>query len=135
MTKAFDKKYIQTLEREIDNYRSQSAELEERVNGMQELREKHDKLKSDYKDLVARIEREDKERELHALKDELTRKSGVPASALRGDTETELRDHHSDLAPLFQPPVETITYIPADTERPMPLDNRGPLEQIGRAHV
>jgi len=117
--KVFDEAYVKGLRGEAAKHRSKVRELEATVASFGELESEYEALKTKYSDLEASNSRRN-------WADEITKDSPIPATVLRGDTKEEMESHFEELSALIKDAAaSTQSTIPADTERPLPLNSTG----------
>ena len=117
---AFSPEYVKKLRAEAASYRVKLKEIEER--------DKTDAEKS--ADRLAALEKENTQFRLEKQRTEwaeaIAADSHIPASALRGDTEEDLRKHFDQLRSLIPESTNPRTVIPGDAEKkPLALNGDG----------
>ena len=122
----FSKEYVKKLRDEAAGYRVKLKELEDRD-------------KTEAEKTAERVRELEKENEAFRLEKQrqewataITAGSHIPASALRGDTEDDLRTHFDELKSLIPEPTNPRTVIPGEPEKqPLALNGDG-LEGVLR---
>lgn len=115
----FSQEYVKQLRSEAAAYRVKLKELEDRDKSEAEKTA----------DRLAVLEKENAQFRLEKQRtgwaEAITAESHIPASALRGDTEEELRAHFDELRSLIPEPTTARPVIPAGEEKPLALNGDG----------
>lgn len=95
--------------------KSNHAELQSAQNALSEAEGKIGSLTETVNELTGRVEAFEKAEARAKLTREIADREGVPADALRGDTEEELTAHARDLKKLLEP---VVPYVPSQDRQP-----------------
>lgn len=132
-TKVFDEDYVRKLRAEAAKYRTQAKENAEAAQKLQELEEAK---KTEEQKQAERLAEAEEELGRYKHREQVSQWASdivsedefkhIPASALRGDTEDELRDHAEQLKSVITPqqepgpqPVPTIGKTPQTGNIPL----------------
>lgn len=108
--KTYDEEYVKGLREEAAKNRVKLKEYEDRDKTEEQKRAER------VKELEVENQRYKLAEQRQVWAKDITEGSHIPASALRGDTEDELRAHFAELKTLIPEP-STRTVVPGDAER------------------
>ena len=95
--------------------KSNHSELQSAQTALSEAEGKIGSLTETVNELNGRVEAFEKAEARAKLTREIADREGIPADALRGDTEEELTAHARDLKKLFEP---VVPYVPSQDRQP-----------------
>lgn len=123
--KTYSEDYVKKLRNESASYRTRLKEVEAQASEAEKLKDQLNGIQQERDTLSGELAGYKERDQIHAWAKEITKESHIPADALRGSTEEELKAHHDQLAALVPVADQKARHVVAGEGESTPLALNG----------